>query len=186
MTEQKNEFLLVEDAICADFLENVSEINDAIPFPGVFDEEALERHSFKTPAAFISWRGFNRLSRDTTGKFTGPAQFSVLVLTHGIAGLDAARYLKIILHRLIERIEGQTWNLPFVGPAKIQSVENLHSATYERNGIASGGIMFEQDIVFGRSIYAEEQRKALGAGVAEINEILGYDEELEVLISTNE
>jgi len=183
MSVNKNELLILEDAVCKDLRENIAELKHVEVFPGQFDEKTLQEYSFDVPAAFLSWRGFTRsMNRNSAGQFIGPATFSILLLVHDEAGLSPRQYMKIILHRLIERIELQQWGLPFVNPAQITSAEPIHSPVFEDNGVTCAAITFEQEIVFGRNIWAEETAKALGSDMESIKRMIlgGPHEDFEI------
>jgi hypothetical protein len=169
-------------AVVADLQANAAFLKDVGTHGKTFGLEEIRNLSLTAPAARIALIGSRGggsalprggaapMGRANNGQFRGPLQMIAFLVEQDMLREEARDRVIILADQFMTFIEHRTFGLlsSQAGPALVTGFEVLYSAALDAQGAAIAAVSWEQEVVFGRDLHAEDD--AFLEGLAEHTE----------------
>jgi hypothetical protein len=131
----------------------------------------LQRFSIGTPAALVAIVQARALKRNNVGQFIGPVSTAVYCLDKDPGKGDVWGPALELAEIVADHIELNQFGLDYVAGARVRDIDVLYSPDVDGMGLCIAGVMFDQEITFGRDRHREDELKGFPLGdVAELEE----------------
>jgi hypothetical protein len=154
----------VIECIRANLVGNSKPFRSVGPSPRAVTPEWIAEVSRRAPAVMVAFIGIQRMERMPNGKFIGPLQMAAHVVAEDHANNPAHDAVVNLVEVLLNYIELNNFDVEGITPAaarntttpaSIRTVEYQWDARLDNKGYAVASIMWDQPIIFGRSIASE-------------------------------
>lgn len=152
-------------------LATLPQLRTVNPHAGIFNAASLQRLSLNTPAALVAIVNARALKRNNVGQFIGPVATAVYCVDKDPGKTDSWGPALELAEIVADHIELNTFGLDYVAAARVRDLDVLYSPDVDGMGLCIAGVMFEQEVTFGRNRHREDELAGFPLGdVAELEE----------------